>query len=354
VDADTGKVLGPVFEADATICMGFPKRGTVLYPGAAHAGRILVAGLGIDPGLAGEVCVNMNRDQEIDHLLPARSPDGNKGASGRLLSIGGSADFVGAPMLVALSAYRAGAGLVEVAIPASIRDSVAAHALEPIYSLLDEDGGKIAPAAVESLEEPAGRARAVTIGPGMGLSDGTVEFMRTLLPSLRDAGAERVLIDADGLNALARIDGWWKHAPPCILTPHPGEMSRLTGKTVDEIQSNRIETARAYSDRWHAVVVLKGAGTVIARPDGEVTVNTTGGPNLATAGTGDVLSGIIGGLLAQGCPLYEAGVVGAYLHGRAGDLIRGRRGDSGTVAGDLLDAITAARRSLSEGDPEEQ
>jgi NAD(P)H-hydrate epimerase len=167
---------------------------------------------------------------------------------------------------------------------------------------------------------------------------------------LRQAGVERLLIDADGLNALARIDGWWRDVPPCILTPHPGEMSRLTRTSIEEVQASRIDIAREYAGRWNAVVVLKGAGTVIARPDGEATVNTTGGPNLATAGTGDVLSGIIGGLLAQSCDLYEAAVAGAYLHGRSGDLVRARRGDVGTVAGDLLDEITSARRSLREGD----
>jgi len=354
VDADSGRVLGPVFRAGATICMGFLKRGVVTYPGATYAGRLLIAGLGIDPSLAPTVGVQIHGDGDIMSVLPYRSAEGNKGSSGRLLSIGGSADFVGAPTLVALGAYRAGAGLVEVAIPAAIRDAVSAHAFEPVYRLLPDDQGRIAPPAADALVDAAERARAIALGPGMGLSDGTVDFVRRLMHSLRDAGPRAVLVDADGLNALARIDKWWDVDLPRILTPHPGEMARLTEKSIQEIQTDRIGVAREYAARWNSVVVLKGAGTVVAEPNGDVTVNTTGGPNLATAGTGDVLSGIIGGLLAQGCSLGDAAVAGVYIHGRAGDIVRSRRGDAGTVASDLLGAVTAARLSLSGGDSGER
>jgi NAD(P)H-hydrate epimerase len=354
IDADSGRVLGVAFRTDVTVCMGFPKRGSVIYPGAEYSGRLEIRSLGIDPGLAGSVQVNINGDDEIHRLLPQRPPDGNKGSSGRLLSIGGSSDFVGAPSLVAVAAYRTGAGLVESAIPASIRDAVSSHGLEPVYRLLPEARGKLAPEAATVLAEAAKRARAVVVGPGMGLSDSTVELMRRLQPELLEAQARAVLIDADGLNALARLDRWWETKLPRVLTPHPGEMARLTGKSIAEIQSDRIGAAREHAARWNSVVVLKGAGTVVARPDGETVVNTTGGPNLATAGTGDVLSGIIGGLLAQGCSPYDAATAGVYIHGRAGDIVRARLGNVGTVASDLLDVIAAARLSLEEGVAEQQ
>jgi NAD(P)H-hydrate epimerase len=351
VDADSGRVLGPAFRADTTVCMGFPKLGAFVYPGADLAGHVELAGLGIDPALAAGIEISIRTDTEIAALLPVRSPEGNKGSSGRLLSIGGSADFVGAPMLVAMAAYRIGAGLVEVAIASSIRDAVSAHGLEPVYRRLPESDGHIAPSAAESLAEVAGRAQAVAIGPGMGLSHGTVEFMRRLMPALKEAKARAVLVDADGLNALAQIGRWWETDLSRILTPHPGEMARLSGLSIEQIQRDRIAVAREFADRWSSVVLLKGAGTVIAEPGGEVTINTTGGPNLATAGTGDVLSGIIGGLLAQGCAPYAAGVAGAYIHGRSGDMARARRGDTGTVASDLLDLIPQARGSLDATSP---
>jgi NAD(P)H-hydrate epimerase len=153
-------------------------------------------------------------------------------------------------------------------------------------------------------------------------------------------------VDADGLNSLARLDSWWKHGGHLILTPHPGEMSRLTGLPVADIQSNRLEVCRRFAGTWGQVVILKGAGTIIASPDGRVSINPTGGPNLATAGAGDVLSGIIGGLLAQGLPPWEAAVSGVYWHGLAGDILRREHGDAGTLAGDLPPVLPRARRKI--------
>jgi NAD(P)H-hydrate epimerase len=164
---------------------------------------------------------------------------------------------------------------------------------------------------------------------------------------LRDSSLPAV-IDADALNALAKIERWWEAVGNVVLTPHPGEMARLTELSIDEIQGDRVRAAREHAGRWGVVLVLKGAGTVVASPDGRVSINPTGGPNLATAGTGDVLSGVIGALLAQGLTPYDAAVCGVYLHGEAGDLLRDALGDVGTVASDLLDALPHARLAVLE------
>ncbi len=346
VDADTGAVPGIAFRANVTLGMGFCKRGVALYPGAEYAGRLETADLGYDPAPARIPKAQLSTVVQVSGLLPRRSAAGNKGSSGRLLFAGGSRDFVGAPALASIAAYRAGAGLVEIAVPASIRSIVAGFSLEPVYWPLPDQDGVLVPAAAESLVERMKKARALVVGPGMSLSPDTIAMMRSLLPHIGASDLHGAVIDADALNALAQIPDWWQSGGPVVVTPHPGEMSRLAGLSIAEVQRNRIETATRYAGRWNVVVVLKGAGTVIAAPDGQAWVNPTGGPNLATAGTGDVLSGIIGSLMAQGCEPLNAAVAGVFLHGRAGDLLRRRLGDAGTVASDLHGVLPQARLSI--------
>jgi NAD(P)H-hydrate epimerase len=285
---------------------------------------------------------------DIGKLLPARGSNTNKGSFGRVLFVGGSRDFLGAPALSSIAAYRAGAGLVEVATLPSVQQNVAAHALEPIFAPLPEEDGRISPGAEPHIRDRLQQASALVYGPGMGLSESTVRLTHHILSMVGRAKLRGAVIDADGLNALAQIDRWWEVEAPLVLTPHPGEMGRLTGLSVPEVQRDRVRLAQGKAREWGKVVVLKGAGTVVASPSGTVAINLTGGPNLASAGTGDVLSGIIGGLLAQGCPPWEAAVAGVYLHGRAGDELREKYGDAGTLAGDLLPVIPLVRRSILE------
>jgi NAD(P)H-hydrate epimerase len=346
VNADTGAVPGEAFRATLTVAMGFLKVGNVVFPGAEYCGEIRVEDVGIPAQLAKSVQVSVPTDGDIASLLPTRSATSNKGSGGRLLVIGGSRDFVGAPALASLAAYRAGAGLVEVAVPESIEPTVGGHILEAIYRPLQEEDGQIAPDAIAAVETGMERAAALALGPGMGLSSSTVQFTQAVLRALAKAPPKHALIDADGLNALSKLGEWWKTKTPIVLTPHPGEMSRLTGLPIAEIQSDRLGVARRYAAEWEKIVVLKGAGTVVADPSGEAVVNPTGGPNLATAGTGDVLSGVIGGLLAQGVRPFPAAVAGVYIHGRAGDLLRAEHGDVGTLAGDLLGMLPRARLSI--------
>lgn len=346
VNADTGAAGSSAFAADRTICMALPKIGEVVYPGAGYAGQIEVVDVGLPIPDDFEADVRMPEAADIARILPRRGADSNKGTFGRVIYSGGSQNFLGAPVLSSMASYRAGAGLVELAVIDPVQRTVATHSSEVIFQTLREHEGHISQDAASAIAEAWQRADAFVFGPGMGLTEGTVELTRRLLEKLPDAQLHGTVIDADGLNALSRIEGWWQHHAPLVITPHPGEMSRLTGLKIAEIQSNRLAVACDHAAKWGVVVVLKGAATVVASPAGKMSINPTGGPNLATAGTGDVLSGIIGGLLAQGCEPFDAAVAGAYLHGRAGDLVAERLGDAGTVAGDLLSVIPEARRSI--------
>lgn len=348
VASDTGHVSGEAFRASATLAMGLVKLGSVLYPGASYCGDVAVADLDLR---APEVQVNVLAPAEVAALLPDRPVDSNKGTYGSVLVAGGSARYLGAPMLSALGALRSGAGLAHLALPESIYQTVASHALEPVYLPLPESGGTVSADAAHALLPALSNIHSLVLGPGLGRSAGVTSFVHAAVAAARSVPVP-IVIDADGLNALCHIDRWWDEIGPAVLTPHPGEMSRLTGVPISEIQSDRLATASAQAKNWGATIVLKGAGTVVASPDGALTINPTGGPNLATAGTGDVLSGIIGGLLAQGSPPYEAATVGVYLHGLAGDLVARTLGDAGTLASDLLSRVPEARHAiiLSMGD----
>jgi ADP-dependent NAD(P)H-hydrate dehydratase / NAD(P)H-hydrate epimerase len=346
VDTDTGAILGEAFRADGTLCMGFAKLGAVVYPGSSYAGSLYLTDAGIPAELGNSVLQSLTDPQEAASLLPQRTVDANKGSSGRVLVVSGSHDFTGAPVLVSLAAYRAGAGLVELAIPDQIKSSVASHALEPIYLPLADVDGKLGSDSLGPIGDALSRAKALVLGSGMGLSDATIALIRGVLDLLRRSSHPPAVIDADGLNALVKIPSWHHGLSDVVLTPHPGEMSRLTGMAIDDIQHDRAGVARQYAGEWGATVVLKGARTVVASPDGEIAINFSGGPNLATAGTGDVLTGVIGGLLAQGCSPWDAARCGAFLHGCAGDLWRAQHGDVGMLASDLWPLLPIARKSI--------
>lgn len=349
VDTDTGAVVGKAFCADMTVCVGFLKVGDVVYPGAGYAGDVQLAPAGIPRELAHDVRLSVPSATDVARNLPRRPLNSNKGTYGRVLAVAGSAEFLGAAGLCSIAALRAGAGLAEIATVRAARASVAAHALEPVYVAVPEEHGCISPRAEPEIQRALEAASAAVFGPGLGLTDGTVELTRSFL-RLRSGSAIPTVIDADGLNALARIPEWWESVTHTVLTPHPGEMSRLTGLSIAQIQADRLAVARRFAAQWGNVVVLKGAGTIVALPSGEASVNPTGGPNLATGGTGDVLSGIIGGLMAQQCPPDEAALAGVFLHGFAGDMAAENSGDAGTLAGDLLPLIPRARsRILDEG-----
>jgi len=344
LDADTGAVDPSCLRADLTVTLGYPKVGLFLPPGLEYAGRIAVGDIGLPPGLGADVPLSLTTASEVAGMLPARPLGAHKGTFGKAMVVAGSASYVGAPALAAMGAVRVGAGLVTLALPAGIESVVAGKLLEPTYLPLPEVAGGLGPGAVQPLLDALAGYSAALVGPGLGRRPGTAEFIRHLVGRSREVAGCRWVIDADGLNLLSEIPEWWKLLPEeSVLTPHPGEMSRLAGPPT----ANRLETAGDAARRWRQVVVLKGAYTVVAHPDGRTSVNPFATPALATAGTGDVLGGAIVGLLAQGLRPWEAAVAGTYLHGLAGELVARDTGLAGGAAGDLLPRLPAAIREVA-------
>ena len=339
LSADTGHPLGPCVRADRTVTFAFAKRGLAVEPGLSLAGEVTVVDIGIPPEAARRVPTGCEllTEAEARALVPARARDAHKGDAGRLLVVAGSPGKTGAAHLALTGALRGGAGLVTLAARAAVLPFALAGRPEAMSFSLAGDGplgrGDLAP-----LLEAARDVDALAIGPGIPRGPETGELLRALLTG---AGKPAV-VDADGLNALASDPSLLAGlGVPLLLTPHPGEMARLCGTTIAEVQADRIRIAASRARAWDATVILKGARTVVADPAAPPTVVPTGNPGLATGGTGDVLTGLCGALLAGGFPPPAAGRVAAWVHGRAGDLAAARFGERGLVAGDLGEAIGA-------------
>ena len=271
------------------------------------------------------------------HCCRPVTADSHKGSFGNVLVVGGHRRYVGAPVLAASAAYRVGAGLVTLAAPESVGRIAAAQLVEQVHAPLAESAeGGVAAGAAGAAREALGAASAAVIGPGLGTDESSASFLRALLLT-EPAAHTPVVLDADALNVLADVYGWPSMlAVPAVLTPHPGEMGRLLGRPAHEVQQDRKGAATASAEQWGQVVVLKGAHTVVAAPDGRVALSPFANPALATAGSGDVLAGIVGGLLAQGMERYEAAVAGVYLHGAAAERWSAANGSGGMLASDLL------------------
>ena len=364
LDCDTGAVAEETIAADLTVTLAAAKPGLLRFPGAGFTGRLVVADIGLpsDEPLLADIEVELASPVEVRPLLPGRPRDSHKGTFGRALIVAGSANYPGAALLAARSAYLVGAGLVSLAVPAPLQEMIAGSLPEATWILLPHETGAISPAAVEQLEPEWGKTQALLVGPGVGLEPTTREFMARLLgrPSKSDrslaAGAKAstsrqlppCVVDADGLKHLSSLADWPQALPAgTILTPHPGEMSLLTGRPKQEIQAERLQAAQGWAHQWGQIVVLKGAHTIVAEPGGRATILPFATPALARAGTGDVLAGAIVGLRAQGVPAYSAAVLGGYLQGRAGELAAASLGTSASVlASDVADAIPQAIAEL--------
>lgn len=268
----------------------------------------------------------------VAQRLPVRPKDANKGTFGKVLVVAGSENYPGAAYLACAAAYRVGAGLVILATEASVKIIVSRKLPEVTFLSRDEVLGKIDDYDV------------LVIGPGLGQSDGIVKLMIQLCSNYK---LPATVIDGDGLNILSKIEKWWEKLDgEVILTPHPGEMARLTGLSIQKIQTDRIDVAQYYAKKWGKMVVLKGANTVIASPVGEVLISPFANPVLSTAGTGDILAGAVAGLLAQGLKPFDAAAVGVYIHGLAGEMLREKIGDAGALASELLPFLPQAIKAL--------
>ncbi len=345
VSADDGTVAPGAVQADLTVTFGHPRRGHWLWPGRAHRGALEVVDIGlVSPERASLSPATLATPSELAQLLPRRDPRAHKGSTGRALIIGGAPGMTGAIVLAARAAARSGAGYVRVAAPASLQDVLASQLVEPMVVGLGEDARRaLSVSALSAILEEASRAQAVAVGGGLSTQKSATLLARELATHL----PRPLVLDADALTALSPADDRlvpaMKLAPaPRVLTPHLGEMARLTGLPASELESRRIDAAHGWAQRWGVTLVLKGAPTVVAAPDGRVSVNTTGSAALATAGTGDVLTGVLVALLAEGLAPYDAARIAVHIHGRAGDLAEAARGSHSVIASDVVDQLAAA------------
>ena len=375
VDADRGSIARRAVRADLTVTFGAPKRGHLLYPGRAFTGALEVVDIGLDPPPDGDddYTVELASLDALAPLVAVRDPRAHKGSVGRVLVIGGSPGLTGAVALAARGATRAGAGYVQMLAPASLCDVLAIKLTEQMALAAPETkGGTLARSARALALAHAAAADAVVLGSGLSRVPESLELARTLAREI----PKPMIVDADALTALATagakpkpargarkpaarsarrgaasstgaaIRELARAAGPRILTPHLGEMSRLTGLDPESLERDRIDVARRYAREWGCVLLLKGAPTVTAAPDGRVTVNPTGNPGMATAGVGDVLAGVIAALAAAGLPPYDAARLGAWAHGSAGDRCARDRGPLGLAAGDIAEALPQALHDL--------
>jgi hydroxyethylthiazole kinase-like uncharacterized protein yjeF len=345
MDADTGAVDPACLNADLTVTLAFPKMGLYKFPGAERVGKVKIADIGIPENLAGDINFELLTDEWAAKTLPKRPLNSHKGTFGRVLVVAGSVNYIGAAYLACGGAMRVGAGLVTLATAGSLQSIIAAKLTETTYLPLPEsEPGIISAAGAEIVHQGCRQYNALLVGCGLGQNPATAEFLNSLLLK---KDLPPLIIDADALNILSRLPDWWQKIPnDTILTPHPGEMARLTGLTIEKIQADRAEIAIKYAKKWHKTIVLKAAFTVIAAADGKCRICSFANPGLASAGTGDVLAGVIAGLKAQGLTSYEAASLGVYLHGAAGDKIRDEVGDTGMIASDLLPVLPMVIKQL--------
>lgn len=355
VEGSTGKVSGEAVRADLTITFGLPKIGLVVYPGAEYVGELEVADIGIPKKFLEDekIRVNLITKEEISSYLKPRKPDTHKGTYGHLFVIAGSVGMTGAATLTSqaaslcFGALRSGVGLVTLGIPESLNEIMEIKLTEGMTLPLPETKKKtLSLKAEKKIIEFSKKTDAIALGPGLSINKETQRLVKNLIKKI----SLPMVIDADALNALVGhlsiLRSRIQDPGSRIITPHPGEMARLIGKTTKEVQENRIKIAGDFAKRYKVIVVLKGARTVIADPEGNIYINPTGNPGMASAGVGDVLTGMIGSFLAQRKEPLEAAKIGVYIHGLAGDLACQEKGEEPLIASDILEKLPQAFKSL--------
>lgn len=348
MDADSGAIDPRTVTPDITVTFGLPKVGMYQAPASSHLGKVQVIDIGIPKAAMDAVGLELLTTRWVRAHLPKRPEDANKGTFGKVLVVGGSSRYLGAVQLAATAAYRAGAGLVTIACPESIVAAVAPAIAEAIWlpQPAADDGG-LSEGAATGLRNTWPEYSAVVFGPGLGNTENTRALTWAALPDLADV-ENGTVIDADALNAIAGLDDGPDRVPAnAVMTPHPGEMARLMRTTVADVQRRRLEIAKEAAAKYGCTVVLKGAHSVIAAPGGAACLNPFANPLLATAGSGDVLSGMIGAYLAQGLAPFEAACMGVYLHGAAGEALKDEYGEAGLLAGEIAGRLPRVVKDVS-------
>jgi NAD(P)H-hydrate epimerase len=346
------------------------KIGLLRFPAFILCGEIVAISIGLESAITSEQAMRVVIDDDwVRERLPTRPRTAHKGTFGTVMIVGGCANYVGAPLLSGLAAYRTGSGLVSLAVPQSVHGMLAGQFLEAVWLVLNDEGGVISESAAELVEAQLMNIKTLVIGPGIGREETTSRFLDAIMFSPKTGSKNRrvgflveqtnteklerrlpaIVLDADGLRWLAEQDGWAeKIQTSLVLTPHPGEMAALTGLTVEEIQNERMGIAALYAKRWKQVIVLKGALTVIAAPDGRLAVIPVASSALAKAGSGDVLSGMIASLIGQGMGDFEAASTAAWIHARAGLEAANQQGSEVSIlASDIIDSIAKVFAALN-------
>ncbi|MDI6890318.1 MAG: NAD(P)H-hydrate dehydratase [Thermodesulfovibrionales bacterium] len=361
ISSDNGQVMGEAVKADYTVTFGLPKRGHLLFPGAQHTGKLFIEDIGFPEELlrSDKLNVELLMKNEVSPLIPQRHRYSYKGDYGHVLIIAGSRGKTGAALMAAKACLRSGAGLVTIGVPESLAEIFQSRVTEEMTLILPDKGDgtlseKASRVILNFLDE---KADIIAIGPGIGVSADTRKLMEVLIRNSRNP----MVVDADGINSLkGGKKVFVKAKAPMIFTPHPGEMARLLNQppfakggqggitvSTQDIEKDRINTALSFAKETGAYLVLKGVPTIIAGPDGRAYINSTGNPGMATAGTGDVLTGMISGFLGQGIKPFNASILGVYMHGLAGDIAASEKGEHPLIATDIIDKIPVAFRSLS-------
>lgn len=340
VHGDTGRVMGVAVRAESTVTFGLPKTGNLLHPGAELCGDLFVTHISFPPELYRSEALSLSLNDPPP--LPARDPNGHKGSFGNALFVAGAASYYGAPYLAAMAFLRSGGGYARLAAPKSVIPVVAAMGCELVlHPQRETPAGSIAPENRDELAVLAKTADVAVMGPGLSLEDGAQRLVRELAAEMECP----LLLDGDGLTAIcADPDSIRRRTEATVLTPHPGEMARLTGRSVAEVEADRVEIVRRTAGDLNAVVVLKGAHSLVGTPDGRVAFNRSGNAGMGTAGSGDVLAGTIAGMVGLGMEPADAVRKGVFLHGLAGDLAADEIGADGMTARDILRTLPEALR----------
>ncbi len=349
INGDTGQVMGVAVRADATVTFGLPKIGNLLYPGFAHCGDLYVTHISFPPVMTEDDTIRVCISPHVP--LPPRNPAGHKGSFGKVLFIAGAAAYLGAPYFAAMSFLKAGGGYARLATPASVAPHIAARGSEIVMVPQKETaGGSISAENHDDLLALAGQMDIVVMGPGLSLDPETAQLVRRLAAEID----RPLLVDGDGITALCgdpRILA--ARRAPTVLTPHLAEMARLAEASIAAVDDDRIGMLQAQCRRLASVIVLKGAHSLVGYPDGRVLINTSGNSGMASAGSGDVLSGTIAAMFGLGLPFEQAVAKGVFVHGLAGDLAAAEDGLDGMAAGDIMGRLPAAMRLERHGLPED-